>query len=144
VVDDLDGSRACFESVLGLRPTRLRLHEPADEALWSAQPADTDACVLDAGGILVELVRYQSRAPRPRPAGYRICDQGLLNVAFGSRKVTDYAAAVGRASRAGYRLQGEMGIGTAAARYMVNDQDLSVELLTIPDPAIEKQFGFSQ
>ncbi len=142
VVDDLDRSRACFESALGMRPTGIRLHEPADETLWDARPADTDACVLDAGGILVELVRYRSSTPRPRPAGYRICDQGLLNIAVGSRSTTDYAATVDDVRRAGYHLHGEMAIGSAAARYMVTDQDLSVELLVIPDPVIEKEFGF--
>lgn len=142
VVEDLDGSRACFESALGLCPTGIRLHEPADETLWHAEPTDTDACVLDAGGILVELVRYRSTTPRPLPAGYRICDQGLLNIALGSRSTADYTATVDSVRRAGHQLHSEMTIGSAAARYMVTDQGLSVELLAIPDPVVEKEFGF--
>ena len=61
------------------------LHGRAHEALWGLAGAESQSLVLDGGGILVELVEYASPKGRPRPDGYRICDQGMMNVAVVAR-----------------------------------------------------------
>jgi catechol 2,3-dioxygenase-like lactoylglutathione lyase family enzyme len=146
VVPDLERSRLFFCGTLGLQDGRAALHEPDDEVLWGSAPTATKSCVLAAddgpAGPALELVQYVTRTPRPRPTGYRISDQGILNVALGSRDVADYQAVAARVRAAGYRAHQELAIGTAASRYLVDDQGFSVELLTIPDPGIEQDFGF--
>ncbi|HEX6451815.1 MAG TPA: hypothetical protein VF060_20420, partial [Trebonia sp.] len=96
----------------------------------------------DPHGCAVELVQYTGRVARPRPADYQICDQGLLNIAFGSRAVADYETVVAQVKAGGYQVHGELAIGPAASRYLLDDQGFSVELLAIPDPGIERDFGF--
>jgi catechol 2,3-dioxygenase-like lactoylglutathione lyase family enzyme len=147
VVADLERSRRFFGGALGLRDGGASLHEPDDEVLWDAAATATESCVLvpegDPHGCAVELVQYTTRAPRPQPADHRLCDQGILNIAFGSRTVADYTAVVAQVSAGGYQVHDELAIGPAAARYLLDDQGFSVELLTIPDPAVERDFGFA-
>ena len=59
------------------------------------------ARVFTAGGVLVELVQYLDPVGRPRPADYRISDQGILNIAFGARSRRDHVALYRRARAAG-------------------------------------------
>jgi catechol 2,3-dioxygenase-like lactoylglutathione lyase family enzyme len=147
VVPDLGRSRRFFCGALGLRDSGASLHEPGDEALWEAAATVTQSCVLvpqgDRHGCAVELVKHTRRAARPGPADHRLCDQGILNIAFGSRTVADYKAVVAQVSAGGYQVHDELAIGPAAARYLLDDQGFSVELLTIPDPAMERDFGFA-
>jgi catechol 2,3-dioxygenase-like lactoylglutathione lyase family enzyme len=147
VVTDLERSRRFFSGALGLRDSGASLHEPDDEVLWDAAATATESCVLvpegDPHGCAVELVQYTTRAPRPQPADHRLCDQGILNIAFGSRTVADYKAVVAQVSAGGYQVHDELTISPAAARYLLDDQNFSVELLTIPDPAVERDFGFA-
>jgi hypothetical protein len=109
-------------------------------------PTTTESCVLaaddDPDGPALELVQYTTRTPRPSPPDYHISDQGILNVALGSRDVADYQVVAARVRAAGYRAHQELAIGMAASRYLVDDQGFSVELLAIPDPGIERDFGF--
>ncbi|MEE4024021.1 VOC family protein [Gordonia sp. PKS22-38] len=147
VVTDLDAAAAFFSDTLGLRDTGSTLHTDADEALWGSAPTRTDTLVLSADGrdtgIVIELVHYPDRVARPLPDGYRISDRGILNVAFGSREVNDYDAVIARLDGNGYPINGELAIGPARSSYANGADGLSVELLTIPDPEIEQQFGFT-
>ena len=52
-----------------------------------------DSLLLWADDMLVELVHYPDPAGRPWPPGYRISDQGLLNIAFGFRRRAEFEAA---------------------------------------------------
>lgn len=146
VVTDLAAAMDFFGGALALRETDIELHTDADEALWGAPISKADSRVLSSGGsgegVLIELVHYADRVPAPLPDGYRICDQGILNVAFGSRDPDAYAATIERISSGGYRVNGELAIGPAKSSYVVGADGLSVELLTIPDPQIEREFGF--
>ena len=73
--------------VLGLEVADgLDLHGPEHEALWGLEGARRESLLLWADDMLVELVHYTEPAGRPRPPGYRISDQGLLNIAFGFRR----------------------------------------------------------
>jgi catechol 2,3-dioxygenase-like lactoylglutathione lyase family enzyme len=146
VVPDLARAQRFFTGAVGLHDTGTLLHESGDEALWDGERAATVSCVLaapgDPYGCGVELVQYTTRTPRPRPGDYRISDQGLLNVAFGSRLPAEYQTVTAQARARGYQVNDELAIGSAASRYLLDDQGTSVELLTIPDPAIERDFGF--
>ena len=53
--------------------------------------------------MLVELVQYTDPPGRPWPPGYRISDQGLLNIAFGFRERAEFEAAHARCVEAGLR-----------------------------------------
>ena len=146
VVTDLDQAREFFCGALGLRDAGTTLHAAADEALWGSSAADTRSCVLSVDGsrdsFAVELVQYAGRVPHPLPAGYRICDQGLLNIALGSRSVEDFRALTGRVRLGGFRLHSELEVGAARGFYAVGADDLSVELLVIPDSELERQLGY--
>ena len=64
--------------------------------------------------MLVELVQYTEPAGRPRPPGYRISDQGLLNIAFGFRGAPNSRRPTGVASR-----RASAATGPPAARGLV-------------------------
>jgi catechol 2,3-dioxygenase-like lactoylglutathione lyase family enzyme len=135
-----DPARAqAFLTGLGMRPAAARVLGPEHEDLWGP-PAD-EVVEMWAGDFLVELVAYAGGGTPRRPADYRISDQGLLNIALGSRSVADYEATVARLGPS-VRSHRESHIGPAVVRYLSSDQDLSVEILAIPDPAIERAAGF--
>lgn len=143
VVNDFPRALRFFVDVLGLRDDTAKLHTEADERLWDGAAASTQSCVLAASGdtFQVELVKYEANV-LPLPERRRICDQGFLNIAFGSRVVDDYRAVVNRLRHSEFGLHAEMLSGSARAHYVVGPDDLSVELLTIPDSATEREFGF--
>ncbi len=80
---------------------------------------------------------------RARPAGYRISDQGILNIAFGARSRRDHTELYRRARAAGARENRRPLYLPGAGVVYVNDpQQLSVELLWI-SPALDKWWGFA-
>ena len=97
------------------RPTASSLHGPEHEALWGLEGAKRESLLLWADDMLVELVHYTEPAGRPWPPGYRISDQGLLNIAFGFRRRAEFEAAHRRCLEAGLRPNGP----AAAARGLV-------------------------
>lgn len=130
-VPNLDRSLRFFSGALGL-PRGQPLHGPEHEALWNMAGADREVVVLDAGDVLVELVQYIDPPGRPRPSGHRICDQGLLNVAFGYRKMRAMMADYRRCRDAGARPNGFPLHSPAWGVVYVNDvQGFSVELLWV-------------
>jgi catechol 2,3-dioxygenase-like lactoylglutathione lyase family enzyme len=101
-VSDLERSRRLFTEVLGLDVASApSLHGPEHEALWGLEGAKRDSLELWADDILVELVQYSDPAGSPWPPGYRISDQGLLNIAFGFRERAEFEAAHSPCQEAG-------------------------------------------
>jgi catechol 2,3-dioxygenase-like lactoylglutathione lyase family enzyme len=143
VVEDLAATRRFLVDVLRLRPADVTLHGPEHSALWGEE-ATTDTMLLWAGDFLIEVVHYVTPRSRPRPEGYRISDQGLVNVALGSRVVEDYRTLVSGISEGadGIVMHHEMETGSAVVRYLTGPGDISVEVLAIPDPEIERAAGF--
>ena len=143
-VPDLTRSRRFFVDTLGLRESSCgALHRPEHEALWGLDGATCDALVLEAGDLFVEVVQYTNPVGQPWPEGYRICDQGLLNVAFGFRDRSEFEAAHARCRAAGYRPNGEpLRLGAWSVVYMNDDQDFSVELLFVR-PWYDGRMGFT-
>jgi catechol 2,3-dioxygenase-like lactoylglutathione lyase family enzyme len=84
-VPDLDLAARSWADAIGLEQADRALHSAADEAIWGLEGAERRALTLDAGGVLIELVEYGRPPGRPLPAGHRICDQGIMNVAFVAR-----------------------------------------------------------
>jgi short-subunit dehydrogenase/catechol 2,3-dioxygenase-like lactoylglutathione lyase family enzyme len=142
-VADLEGSRRFFGEVLGLEPAQeAALHAPEHEALWGLDGARRDTATLWAGDIAVELREYAEPVSRPRPPGYRISDQGLLNIAFGFHRRSEFEAAYERCREAGLRGNGPpLRLGPWSVVYVNDDQGFSVELLHV-EPWYEKPMGF--
>jgi catechol 2,3-dioxygenase-like lactoylglutathione lyase family enzyme len=143
-VGDLDRSRRLFADVLGLGVLDgTTLHAPEHEALWELEGAERTAAVLSAGDFLVELVQYTDPVGRPWPSGYRISDQGLLNVAFGFRSRAALQDAYGRCRAAGYDSNSRpLSLGAWSVVYVDDDQGFSVELLHVA-PWFERWMGFA-
>jgi short-subunit dehydrogenase len=142
-VPDLDRSRRFFVGVLGLGVADgIELHRPEHEALWGLEGAKRSAVVLSAGDFLVELVQYSEPAGRPWPPGYRISDQGLLNVAFGFRTRGELDSVYERCREAGHKGNSRpLRFGPWSVVYVNNDQRFSVELLHV-EPWYEGRMGF--
>jgi short-subunit dehydrogenase/catechol 2,3-dioxygenase-like lactoylglutathione lyase family enzyme len=142
-VPDLERSRRLFAGTLGLEPANgLDLHGPEHEALWGLDGARRESLLLWADDVLVELVHYTEPAGRPWPPGYRISDQGLLNIAFGFRRRAEFEAAHRRCLEAGLSANGPpLRLGAWSVVYVNDDQGFSVELLHV-EPWYERQMGF--
>jgi len=142
-VPELEPSRRFFVDVLGLGVAEgIALHAPEHEALWGLEGAKRSSLVLTAGDFLVELVSYSEPEGRPWPPGYRISDQGLLNVAFGFHSRGELDAAYERCTAAGHEGNSRpLGIGAGSVTYVNDDQGFSVELLHV-EPWFEGQVGF--
>ncbi len=140
---DLARSEAFFRGGLGLQPSDVALRAPEHEALWGLAGARAQGSVLDAGGVLVELVQYVDPVGRPRQAGHKISDQGILNIALGARRKRDHRELYDRATAAG-ALANRRPVHTPGAGVVyVNDtDDFSVELLRMSE-RLEKRWGFA-
>lgn len=142
-VPSLERSRRVFADVLGLEPAgELILHGPEHETLWGLEGARRESALLWADDFLVELVEYTDPRGRPRPRGYRITDQGLLNIAFGFRGRRDFKRALRRCTEAGLVPNGPaLRLGAWSVVY-VNDSDgFSIELLHA-ERWYERRLGF--
>ncbi|HSJ17997.1 MAG TPA: SDR family NAD(P)-dependent oxidoreductase [Solirubrobacterales bacterium] len=142
-VPDLERSRRFFAGVLGLRLAEgVELHRPEHEALWGMDGATRRSLVLEARDFFVEVVEYADPRPRPWPPGYRISDQGLLNVAFGFRDRAQLDAAYDRCVAAGHRANSRpLSFGPWAVTYVNDDQGFSVELIQVAR-WYERRMGF--
>ncbi len=130
-VPDLERARATFIAAMGLSEvTGFTLHTPRDEALWGLPEAQVSTALLRGRNFLVELAEYRNPAPRPRPPGYQICDQGFMNIAIGYHDPREFDRAFGHATRHHMRPNGKpVDIGIFRVMY-VNDPDgFSVEML---------------
>ncbi|MFJ4866398.1 VOC family protein [Streptomyces sp. NPDC088748] len=117
------------------------LHDAEHETLWGLSGARRRTSVLRAGDRMIELVQYLDPPPNPRPAGYRISDQGLLNIAMGSRSQSTTERAWERLGR--YCGEGnflDLG-GAGAVGYTTDQQGFSIELLAA-NPAWDDVKGF--
>jgi catechol 2,3-dioxygenase-like lactoylglutathione lyase family enzyme len=143
-VRNLERARAFWTGALGLvEASEVPLHTPEHEALWGMAGAKRKSLTLWAGDFLLELVEYADPIGRARPAGYLICDQGILNVALGSQDKATYDAAYRRVTEAGFRSYSPPFSlpNVATVAYFDDDQGISVELLHV-DPTALGRMGF--
>lgn len=132
-VSDLDGARAYYRDTLGsgaeIRPLE-DLHDPAHEALWGLAGREREGFVVRYGEIAVEVVRY-ARPGCPRPIDYRTSDQGMTNVAFGSRSKPEIEAVFARLAAAGITPPFKIEAPDICGGYIV-DAEREVELVAVP------------
>ena len=141
-VPDLEKSRQFFMGALRLKPSSVVLHGPEHEALWNLAGARSRSIVLDAGDVLVELVQYLDPVGKPWPSGYRVSDQGLLNIAFGYRRMRDLLADYRRTRDVGARPNGmPLHFLNWGVVYVNDVQGFSVELLSVR-PRWDGAMGF--
>ncbi|MGI9295793.1 MAG: SRPBCC family protein, partial [Pseudomonadales bacterium] len=106
------------------------LHSDEHSALWGMKDARLERAVLSSGNLLIELVQYLEPTPQGWPEGYRICDQGFMNVAVGLPDKAAFEHRYNHVVLQGLRPNGKpLEIGVFKVMY-VNDADgFSVELL---------------
>ncbi len=100
---DFEKSVASMTAVYGKGPENIALHASEHEAIWGLPGADCKRAVFQSGDILMEVVQYTDPVGKPWPDGYRICDQGILNVAYGSRSRPEFTEPYERLVEAGAR-----------------------------------------
>ena len=119
------------------------LHTPEHEALWGLAGARTQSRTFVAGDVLVEAVQYLSPGRQPWPEGYRISDQGILNIAFGARNRHDFTEVYRRCVAAGARPNCPPKHLPGAGVVYVNDaQGFSFELLWTKPGLADRMWGF--
>lgn len=130
-VPDVERSRASFVDAMGLTEVEdFVLHTPEHEALWGLDGAQAKTVLLRSRNFLLELVEYESHNPRSRPSGYKICDQGFMNVALGYRETPGFDAAFEHAKSHGMRPNGDpVDAGIFRVMYVNDADDFSVEML---------------
>lgn len=140
-VADLDAARSYYGTLLGFPILPLEsLHSAEDEALWGLPGAQRDGFVVDSGGILLEILHYADG--RPKPADYRISDQGIMNIAMGARERGPVAAALDRLAEAGFVPPFRYDEGPTVCGY-INDAGHEVEFTSVPEEA-DSIFGFAE
>ena len=143
-VADLPQTASFIEQGIGLREAHVPLHTSEHEALWGLAGARTQSKTFVAGDVLVEVVQYLSPQGKPWPEGYRISDQGILNIAFGARNKRDHAEVYRRCIAAGARPNCQPVQMPGAGVVYVNDaQGFSFELLWTKPGRADRQWGFS-
>ncbi len=141
-VPDLDRSLRYFAKALGMAPVaNFALHTDADEALWGLRGAHAERVLLAAGNIWLELVQYQDPAGRPRPADYRISDQGILNIAVGRRTLDGFTQTRDAVVAAGYTVHAEVAQEQLRIQYAEDLDGFSVEIGYF-DEALDAIQGF--
>jgi catechol 2,3-dioxygenase-like lactoylglutathione lyase family enzyme len=141
VVADLESARRLYAEQLEFELLPLdRLHAPSDEALWGLAGAQRDGFLVQTEDMLLEVVCYRTPTGRPKRADHRLCDQGIMNIAFGARSPEAVAHALARLRAAGhvppYVLERD---GTASAYVTTPEGDF--EFGSAPD-AQDAFFGF--
>ncbi len=103
-VASLDEAAKTWTEGVGLAPMAgTALREQGDEAIFGLEGAETRSLVLDGGGVAVELVEYLAPRGRPLPPGWRICDQGIMNLAIVVRDRAAFDRSFARWVQAGLR-----------------------------------------
>ena len=110
------------------------------EALWGLEGARSESFLVRTGDVWIEVVCYRDPPGRPKPDGYRLSDQGFMNVAVGFRDGVRLRETYERVLANGYTATAEAptdGGGT----YLYDDQGTSLELMISPRE-LDERFGY--
>ncbi len=131
-VPDLQRARYTWVDTLGLQPLEdTMLHTDADAVLWGSEGVRAQRLLVSSGNFLVELVQYEQPEGRARPAAYRICDQGLMNVAIGLPDTETFNARVDCALQHGMVVNAKpLDSGISKVMNVADADGFSVRLLT--------------
>ena len=143
-VPQLVRCRCLFRDGIGLHASTVTLHTPEHEALWGLAGATTESRLFDGGDVLIEVVQYLDPVGKPRPDDYRLSDQGILNIAFGARRKTDFDAVYRRAEAFGAQpnCRPVHLPGAGSVVYVSDPHGFSVELLRTTPGLADRIFGF--
>lgn len=140
---DFDASVAYVAAITGRGPEDIVLHDDAHEALWGLAGARCKRAVFHCGDILVEVVQYLDPIGKPWPQGYRICDQGVLNIAFGLRSRRDLETVYQRARAAGATPNAApVNIPGSGVVYVNDRLGFSIEILWMAPGRADHSWGF--
>jgi catechol 2,3-dioxygenase-like lactoylglutathione lyase family enzyme len=140
-VADLEDARTFYGEVLGFALTsRDSLHGPEHEALWGLAGAKVDGFVVESGQVRVEVVHYAEPNGRPKPANYQICDQGVMNVALGSRDIATIEALVQRVRAFDIHTTPPFEGDGSLVTYLT-ELNREVEIISLPE-TIDAEWGF--
>ena len=139
----LDDSSAYLRQGIGLSNSQIVLHGAEHEALWGLSGAQCKRALFDAGDVLIEVVQYLNPVGKPWPEGYRISDQGILNIAFGARNKRDHMAIYQRAIDFGARPNcSPIHLPGAGVVYLNDRHGFSIEVLWMAPGKSDKEWGF--
>jgi catechol 2,3-dioxygenase-like lactoylglutathione lyase family enzyme len=130
-VPSLEAARQTYVDAMGLQVVKdFQLHSPEDESLWGLPGAKHKSLLLCSDNFLLELVEYESPAPKPWPGNYTIADQGFMNIALGYRERGDYDRSFAHAVHNGMLPNGEVqDIGVFRVMYVNDRHGFSIEML---------------
>jgi len=130
-VPSLDDAKDSFCKALGLTLQEgVVLHSKEDEVMWGLEGAECESEVLAANHFLLEIVKYQTPAPRPKPDGYQISDKGYMNFCLGYTNKQAFDSAFKLATTHGMLPNGEVVDSVNIRVIYVNDKHgYSVEML---------------
>lgn len=140
-VPKLEVALNSFHKVIGC--PMLDATPPDKGALWDEPICVKRSAVLDAGTAWLEITEYTDPTPAPWPDGYRICDHGILNVAFGFREREVIETTYQRMVNGGFRPNSELvnSSGQVRVAYLNDPQGFNVELLMVR-PWLDGVMGF--
>jgi len=140
---DMAASVAYLTAVTGVEPAGIELHTNEHEALWGLAGAKCKRAVYLCDDILLELVQYLDPVGKPWPTDYRICDQGILNIAFGARNQADHMQVYERAREFGATPNcAPVHMPDAGVVYVNDTLGFSIETLWMTPGEADKQWGF--
>lgn len=140
---NFEASTAYLTAVTGHGPEAIVLHTDEHEAIWGLAGARCKRAVFRCGDVLVEVVQYLDPVGKPWPQGYRISDQGVLNIAFGARNKRDFMQVYGRAASFGARPNAKpISLGPSGVVYVNDPLGFSVEILWMGSDKANRQWGF--
>jgi catechol 2,3-dioxygenase-like lactoylglutathione lyase family enzyme len=126
-VSNAESARAFYRDVLQYEILPLeRLHTSGDESLWCLAGAARDGFAVSANGVFLEVVEYRNPRGRPKPQDWRLSDQGIMNVALGSRDNRVIVDAFARLKHAGL-----------APPFMVNQPKMVCGYISTPEREFE-------
>jgi catechol 2,3-dioxygenase-like lactoylglutathione lyase family enzyme len=141
-VTDMDESLSYFAGVVGLDREHVELHSVEHEALWGLPNAARRAAILRGGTIFLEILEYQTPAPRPRPLDDSLDRQGFKAVAVGYRDPADTGALFHRVKAAGLDWTVNEPASFIGGNHVIGAVAHRMKTLSVPHE-LERQFGYS-
>lgn len=145
---DLEKTTAFLTQGLGMRVSTVALHDDAHEAIWNLDGARCTRRVFIGGSgnetMLLEAVQYHDPVGQPFPPGYRLCDQRILNVAFGDPSGPSGLRAMRRSARAAGAKPNcpHIQMGVAGCVYVQDPLGFSFEFMWARWKLGHRLFGF--
>ena len=136
-VPDVARSVQFFTEVLGFQcaDSGVVLHDEHHEQLWGLPGARREVALLWIGDFWLELVQYADPIGKPWPAEYRLGDQGILNIALGTRSLETYQAVCDAVARSGAQVNIPFESDFNLTTYLVDAQGFSVEIAYLTNEA---------